>query len=180
MEQTLNKYEGMFVLNPSRLAADELTATTVVTELVEKYGGKPVRIDVWDEQRKLAYPIDDQKRGTYVLAHFEAEGEMPDAVSKAVNINEVVMRWLCTRHQETFPEFKVASEMEGARRRDGDREGGRKSDGDGAKGDAPKADAAKTDAPKADAPAGDAAPAAEVKDSAPAGDGEDQGDKPSA
>jgi PTH1 family peptidyl-tRNA hydrolase len=117
----LNKYEGMFLLHAGRLAESETTPVTRVTELLKRQSIEPLRIEVWDE-RRLAYPIEGQKRGTYVLAHFEAPGGAIANVNRDINITEDVLRALITVHPKKFPDFKTAAEMEALRpRRDDDR-----------------------------------------------------------
>jgi small subunit ribosomal protein S6 len=144
VEQKSHKYEGMFLLNNGRISAEGGGATGVVDALLKKHGASVVRVDVWDE-RKLAYPVEDQKRATYVLAHFEAPPASIAGLNHDVNISEDVLRWLPVRHELEFPPFRTASEMatlqprkelivdEGRRRRggeDGEDEGGRRGDED--------------------------------------------------
>lgn len=135
MEQKTNKYEGFFLLNTGRITPEGGGATRIVGDLLKKHGAAPVRVDVWDE-RKLAYPIKDQKRGTYVLAHFEAPSPAVAAIRNEVNINEDVLRAILVRHDLEFPTFRTAAEYaalqpkrdpaQDGKRRDGDdEEGGR-------------------------------------------------------
>lgn len=158
-----NKYEGMFLLNNSKLAEEAGAGVGIVTEFLEKHNCVSVRTDVWDE-RKLAYPIARQKRGTYVLSHFEGAGDSIDSMSREITIREDIMRCLFVRHHGEFPEFKTAAEMEPVRpRRDDDDRGPRGGGRDrGDRRDAPAADAA----PAADVPAPEAsapeAPAADA------------------
>jgi len=181
-KSTNNKYEGMFLVNNSKLAEEAGAGVGVVTEFLEKHSCNSVRTDVWDE-RKLAYPIARQKRGTYVLSHFEAGGESIDSMNREITIREDIMRALFVRHEE-FPEFKIASEMEPVRRRDdderegrGDRRGGGGGFGGGGggfgggRGDGPRsrpAPAPAADAPAADAPAPEAPTDVAPKAEAPA------------
>lgn len=117
----LKKYEGMFLLHNARLAESEVAPVARVTELLKRQNIEPLRIAVWDE-RRLAYPISGQKRGTYVLTHFEAPPESIQAINRDVNITEDILRALITVHREKFPDFKTAAEMEASRpRRDDDR-----------------------------------------------------------
>ena len=183
----LRKYEGMFLLNNSRLAVAEVTPVQRVTEILKRQEIEPLRIDVWDE-RRLAYPIKRQKRGTYVLTHFEAPGESIDRINRDVSLTEDVLRHMFVVHSKKFPEFKTAAEMEGARpRRDDDRGGseGSRAAKASSEAPAPKAEEATKPAEPAAEPAateelvtptepakdGDATPAAEDS-SPPAGDGE--------
>ena len=135
MEQKTNKYEGFFLLNTSRITPEGGGATKTVGDLLKKHGAAIVRVDVWDE-RKLAYAVKDQKRGTYVLAHFEAASPAVAAIRNEVNISEDVLRAIVLRHEPGFPTFRTAAEYAAlqpkrdsapdGRRRDGDdEEGGR-------------------------------------------------------
>ena len=66
------KYEGMFLIDNSRVKPEPEACVGVVNELLGKHRANVVRTDRWDE-RKLAYEIKKQKRATYVLSHFEME-----------------------------------------------------------------------------------------------------------
>ena len=169
-ESNKNKYEGMFLLNNSELADEAGAGVGTVNEFLEKHNCASVRTDVWDE-RKLAYPIARQKRGTYVLSHFEGVGESIDSMSREVSIRDDIMRVLFVRHHGEFPEFKTAAEMEPVRpRRDDDDRGPRGGGGRdrGERRDAPAAAAPAADAPAAAAPAADAPAAAAPAPEAPA------------
>lgn len=137
VEQKLNKYEGMFLLHNGRVPPEGGGAASLVGELLKKHGAAVVRLEVWDE-RKLAYPVQDQKRGTYVLAHFEAQAPAVNALNHDVSISEDVLRALVVRHELEFPTFRTAADMAAfqprkelfgaGRRRGDDDEGGRGGD----------------------------------------------------
>ncbi|MSR74716.1 MAG: 30S ribosomal protein S6 [Planctomycetes bacterium] len=115
MSAKLCKYEGMFVLHNSKVNAENGGGTQLVTGLIQKHHGQPVKVDLWDE-RKLAYPIKDQKRATYILAHFEAPPTSVAGLSHAVNISEDVMRALVVRVEE-FPMWRNFAEIDALRPR---------------------------------------------------------------
>lgn len=89
-----NQYEAMFLLGPS--GADPEKAITLVRTLIEKHGGAIQVIKKWDE-RKLAYEIGKQKRGTYIIAFFKANGAGVTALERDVNLSEDILRVLVTR-----------------------------------------------------------------------------------
>jgi small subunit ribosomal protein S6 len=91
---TLNQYEAMFLLGPS--GADGEKAVGIVRTLIEKHGGQIQVIKKWDE-RKLAYEIDKQKRGTYVVAFFKAPGSIVTPLERDVKLGEDIMRVLVTK-----------------------------------------------------------------------------------
>lgn len=118
MSENLNKYEGMFLLNNSKVPQGQGAGIRLVSSLLEKRDARIKQIDVWDE-RKLAYPIEHQKRGTYVLAHFEAPSASVDLIHRDVNITEGVMRALILRHGRGFPPFPKCQGEKGGRREEG-------------------------------------------------------------
>ncbi len=86
-------YEGMFVLDSGRAAKDWEGAKALVDGVLERYGAKPILRDRWDE-RKLAYAIKRQKRGTYYLAYFEAPGDAVTQIRRDLVLTEGVLRFL--------------------------------------------------------------------------------------
>ena len=89
----LNQYEGMFLLGPSGAEAEK--AVAIVRGMIEKNGGQIQVIKKWDE-RKLAFEIGKQKRGTYVIAFFKAPGGAITHLERDVKLSEDVMRVLVT------------------------------------------------------------------------------------
>ena len=62
----------MFLLGPAA-SQDQQAALNLVRGMIEKHGGEVLVIKRWDE-RKLAYEIKRQKRGTYVITYFRRPG----------------------------------------------------------------------------------------------------------
>lgn len=110
----MNKYEGMFLLDNSRVKVDAAECVAVVSEMLKKHQGEVVRVERWDE-RKLAYEIRNQKRATYVLAHFKMPPDKPGELRHDVNLNEDFLRILVTNVGEEFPPFLTAAEYEAMR-----------------------------------------------------------------
>ena len=94
MAKAAKKYEAMFLFGQS--AAQDLEgATTLARTFVERHGGTILHIKKWDE-RKLAYEIKKQKRGTYVLCYYSGPGSSVGAIEREVNLSENVLRVLIT------------------------------------------------------------------------------------
>jgi small subunit ribosomal protein S6 len=89
----LNQYEGMFLLGAS--GADAEKAVTLVRTTIEKHGGQIQVIKKWDE-RKLAFEIGKQKRGTYIIAFFKAPGGAIAPLERDVKLSEEILRVLIT------------------------------------------------------------------------------------
>lgn len=72
------EYEAMFLLDNAAAVADWDGTSSVVDQILLKYGCEIVQKEKWDE-RKLAYEIRGHKRATYYLTYFRAPN---DAVAK--------------------------------------------------------------------------------------------------
>lgn len=85
-----NKYEAMMVF--SVLNGDEAT-----TALVEKFkalvaeNGTIENVDDWGK-RRLAYPINDEVEGYYIIVNFESNPEFPAELDRVAKITDGVLR----------------------------------------------------------------------------------------
>ncbi len=94
----MHKYEVMYILR-----AD--LEDTAIQELINRFNGVITggggTVDSVDTQnwgkRRLAYTIDYQNEGYYVLETFTAGPELPAELERNFKINENVIRFLVTR-----------------------------------------------------------------------------------
>ncbi|MGI6124989.1 MAG: 30S ribosomal protein S6 [Acetivibrionales bacterium] len=88
----MNKYETMYIISPT--VDDEQ-----VKELVEKFNnlisehGEIEKVEEWG-RKKLAYEVQDQKEGYYVLLNFSANPEFPAELERNFKINENILKYL--------------------------------------------------------------------------------------
>lgn len=68
----LNVYEGMFILDSGRFARDPDNVSGQITKLVQDAGGEILVSRLWEE-RRLAYPINGQRKGVYWLTYFRLD-----------------------------------------------------------------------------------------------------------
>ncbi len=111
-------YEIMFLIDNNAVRAGWKEAKASCTALIEKHGGKVLAARRWDE-RKLAYPIRQRRRGTYLLAHGELEGAGVATLRRELDISETVLRYLILQAEgvparelelaraESAPDFRV-------------------------------------------------------------------------
>ena len=161
-------YEAMFILDHTAASADFEATSGIVDQILEKHGAKIEQKEKWDE-RKLAYEIKGQRRGTYYLVYFNAAPTAIDAVNEDVQLNESILRHMVialdvpvAEHIETTAKEREALAEDSRKnslggwggrrdRRAGSARGaGERDDEDGSKGDAPRREPAKSDA-KSDA-----------------------------
>ncbi len=92
-------YEAMFIVD-SALAKDDYTKSEqACLECITRHGGEVVKAIKWDD-RRLAYEINGVKRGTYILVHFNAEGDAIARIERQVQLSEVILRVLITRDED--------------------------------------------------------------------------------
>lgn len=90
-----NQYEAMFLLGPVGQSEPE-TAMNLCRQIIERHGGEILAIKRWDE-RKLAYEIGGQKRGTYILSLFMAPGGAVPGIERDVKLSDAILRVLVLR-----------------------------------------------------------------------------------
>lgn len=88
----MNKYESMYILKPDLEEEARKALIEKFSALVTDNGGKIEKIDEWG-QKKLAYEIDYNKEGYYVLMTFEAAPEFPTELERIYNISDSVLRF---------------------------------------------------------------------------------------
>ncbi len=73
----MNVYENIVILNASLSDEETESAITKIKEFITGQGGEIIKINIWGK-RKLAYEINKQKRGLYVLIIYK----LPPSVIK--------------------------------------------------------------------------------------------------
>lgn len=88
-------YEAMFLLGQA-VAADLGGAVAHVNEILARGHAEIIALKKWDE-RRLAYEIKGQKRGTYILVYFKAEAKSLSHIERDCNLSEKLLRSLILR-----------------------------------------------------------------------------------
>jgi small subunit ribosomal protein S6 len=92
----MRRYELMLVLRPD-VPEDRIQAVLDrSTRAISEQGGQIVKVSPWG-RRRLAYPIDSFREGSYYILVFEAPSEAVAELEHGLNITEEVMRHLVTR-----------------------------------------------------------------------------------
>jgi small subunit ribosomal protein S6 len=92
----VRRYELMLILRPD--APDERAAAVIdrTTRYVVASGGQIVKVAPWG-RRRLAYPIDRYRDGSYHIVVFESPAEAIAELERSLHITEDVLRYLVTR-----------------------------------------------------------------------------------
>ena len=92
----MRRYELMLVLRPD--VADDRSQAVIdrTTRQIVASGGQIVKVAPWG-RRRLAYPIDRHREGSYHIVLFDAPGEAVTELERGLLITEEVLRHLVTR-----------------------------------------------------------------------------------
>jgi small subunit ribosomal protein S6 len=98
-------YETMVLIDNQVVREDWVKAKASITDAFAKHGGKVVSSRRWDE-RRLAYPIANRRRATFVLSYVEIESENLSALRRDFELSERVLRYLVLK-VEKLPEGEL-------------------------------------------------------------------------
>jgi small subunit ribosomal protein S6 len=104
-------YEAMFILENNAANADFEQTAGAVDAILEKHGASLVRKDKWDE-RKLAYEIKGQRRGTYYLVYFTAPPSGLAGMAEDLQLTELVLRHMFIVLDEPIDDYIAEREAE--------------------------------------------------------------------
>jgi len=88
-----NAYEGMYILDSNRYGRDPDAVSGQIREMIEGIGGKILVSRVWEE-RRLAYPIRGQRKGTYWLTYSWLDGKRLPEIERKCQLNDNILRAL--------------------------------------------------------------------------------------
>ncbi|HSL32096.1 MAG TPA: 30S ribosomal protein S6 [Candidatus Limnocylindrales bacterium] len=114
----MRRYELMLVLRPD--VADDKAQAVIdrATRQVSAGGGQIVKVAPWG-RRRLAYPIDRYREGSYHIILFESPAEVISEVERGLLITEEVLRHLVTRVERPLRAARPeGAEEEGAEESD--------------------------------------------------------------
>jgi small subunit ribosomal protein S6 len=88
-------YEGLFLV--SQAAAADLNAVTEhLKGILARADAEVIGLQKWDE-RRLAFPIKGQRRGTYFITYFHAPHAKIQGLERDSNLSEQILRSLFLR-----------------------------------------------------------------------------------
>lgn len=111
--QRTRTYECMCLLDNREVRKGWQPLKDAVTGLFQKHGAKILSSRRWDE-RRLAYTVRGQHRGTYLLMYVSIDTQAVTAIRRDLQFNEAVMRSLlidCEEVPQTAYEPEAAFDV---------------------------------------------------------------------
>lgn len=92
-------YENLFIVNPSYEDDALQSIKDEYANFVTENGGRIYNVEDWGK-RRLAYAIEKQKYGTYVLMEFGVDGAVIRELEESQRLNDAVLAQLTVRLDE--------------------------------------------------------------------------------
>jgi small subunit ribosomal protein S6 len=86
----------MFLLDTTKVSGDVPAAAKQVHGILERNHAEILASRPWDE-RRLAYPIGNHKKGLYYLVYFRTEGKNLVSIGRDCKLNELILRQMVLR-----------------------------------------------------------------------------------
>ena len=92
-------YEVMYIVDPETPADRLEKLNTAVGQLIEKEGGKVIRMDDGG-RRTLAYKKKKKTEGFYILFEIEGTGQEIAELERRMRVNDMIIRYVTVRVDE--------------------------------------------------------------------------------
>ena len=96
----MNYYETVYIIHPALQEGRLKDIVNKFHKKLEDDKGKVLYVTNWGK-KKLAYPIDKQKYGTYILCQYSIDGDKLKTISQELELNPNVLRYLVTKIDQT-------------------------------------------------------------------------------
>jgi small subunit ribosomal protein S6 len=107
-----NVYEAMFILDTNRYGRDPAGVSGQIPALIQQLGGEVLANRLWEE-RRLAYPINGHRKGTYWLTYFKLDATLMVQVRRQCQLNENIVRCLFLQVEPRIVDALVAHAQAG-------------------------------------------------------------------
>ncbi|GAB4153436.1 MAG: hypothetical protein Tsb009_29860 [Planctomycetaceae bacterium] len=103
-----NLYEGMFLLDSGKFAANPDGMAQGIVDLLEKAGATVEAHRPWQDGR-LAYEIEGRKKGLHYLTYFRIDPEAIKPLTRACKLSDIVIRHLFIKQPQSLFDAMVAA-----------------------------------------------------------------------
>jgi small subunit ribosomal protein S6 len=105
-------YETMFIFDSSKYSRDASGVSSQIVESIEKLGGSILAHRMWEE-RRLAYPIDQHRKGVYWLTYFRLDSGKLTELYRDFQLNDNIVRSLTLKVEPRLVDILVEHALAG-------------------------------------------------------------------
>lgn len=95
----VNFYEGIFIIDSGLFARDPEGVSKQIDDAILALGGEVIVSRIFEE-RKLAYPINGQRKGVYWLVYFHLESTKLVELDRQYKLLGGIIRFMLLKHDE--------------------------------------------------------------------------------
>ena len=95
----MRNYELAFIVHPNVDEEGVAEVVEKVSQQVQAVNGEVPSVDVWG-RRKLAYPINNHREGTYILLHAKLLPSTIVELERNLKLTEQIIRYLLVVEEE--------------------------------------------------------------------------------
>ncbi|MDP2891670.1 MAG: 30S ribosomal protein S6 [Bacillota bacterium] len=92
----MNKYESLYIIKSALEEEGRKQLIEKLSEVVRTNGGEVEAVEEWG-LKHLAYPIEKQNDGYYVLMNFSGSSTLPEELERNLQITDDVLRYIVLR-----------------------------------------------------------------------------------
>lgn len=92
----MNIYENVVIINPSLSEEDLKSALEKISEQIKKSGGEILKLENWGK-RKLAYELNKQRMGCYVMILFKSPTKLIKELEYYYKVFDPIMKYMIIR-----------------------------------------------------------------------------------
>jgi len=105
-------YEGLFIFDTTKYAKDPAAVSNALAAVVKNLGGEMLASRLWEE-RRLAYPVEGQRKGTYWLSYFKLETKHLGTLNRQFQLDDNILRSLVLKVDPRIVETLVSHALAG-------------------------------------------------------------------
>ncbi|MFA4888353.1 MAG: 30S ribosomal protein S6 [Candidatus Omnitrophota bacterium] len=93
----MHKYEAVVIVKPDLTEEEKKSLFAQIHDMIIKHKGEIISGAVWQERRKLTFPIKKCLEGIYYLVSFSSDPLAVKDIRQAFSLNEAILRTLFTK-----------------------------------------------------------------------------------
>lgn len=103
---TSREYETVYILRPNTANDGVAEVNTRVKDVIEKMGGKVLKVDNWGK-RRLAYEVSKERKGIYLYWRYLATPGVVEETERNLRLLDNVIRYMTVKvDQDVDPEAR--------------------------------------------------------------------------
>jgi small subunit ribosomal protein S6 len=97
----MRRYDLVFIIHPDRTEEEVKAVTDKYIQILTAQKGTLIKTDDWGK-RRLAYDINKQSKGTYLLIDFYGPGTMIKEIERNLKIDDNILRYMTVKTRDPF------------------------------------------------------------------------------